>query len=102
MALCRGAIFRFLENSYLIFFFSRYPRLRSHMKKVFDDRSSWALCFRKNLPVRGNHTNNYCEAAMRVLKDKVMMRTKAFNAPQLLHFLTTRMEKYGTNELIIR
>ncbi|ELT87724.1 hypothetical protein CAPTEDRAFT_189496 [Capitella teleta] len=73
----------------------------ANLQNIFDGRTLWALCYRIQLPVRGNQTNNFRKAAMRVLKDKVMNRiTKAFNAPQLLHFLTTRMEKHYQNRLI--
>ncbi|KAI4822881.1 hypothetical protein KUCAC02_008406 [Chaenocephalus aceratus] len=34
------------------------------------------------------------EAAMRVLKDNILQRTKAFNLPQLFDLLTSRMETY--------
>lgn len=46
------------------------------------------------MPTRGNNTNNYAEAAMRVLKDKILQRTKAFNLPQLFDLLTSRLEAY--------
>ena len=39
-------------------------------------------------------TNNFCEAAMRVLKDQLLHRTKKFNVQQLLDFILSRMEAY--------
>lgn len=44
--------------------------------------------------VRNNNTNNHSEAAMRILKDKILHRTKAYNIPQLFDFLTTRLSAY--------
>ena len=42
-------------------------------KKRLDDywqrRKEWAVCFRKNFPTRGNYTNNYSEASIRIIKD---------------------------------
>lgn len=67
---------------------------------MYEEQNSWAICFRQTLPVRGNHTNNFAEAAVRVLKDKVFLRTKAFNVPQLLDFLTTRMSRYYEQRLV--
>lgn len=34
------------------------------------------------------------EAAMRVLKDEILQRTKAFNLPQLFNLFITRLEMY--------
>ena len=55
---------------------------------------------RHDLPIRGNNTNNYCEAAMRVLKDKVLSRTKAFNVPQLADFVSNHLEGYYERRVI--
>ncbi|KAJ8381266.1 hypothetical protein SKAU_G00020440 [Synaphobranchus kaupii] len=60
----------------------------------YSRREFWALSYREDLPTRGNQTNNYVEAAMRVLKDKILQRTKAFNLPQLFHLFTSRLESY--------
>ncbi|ELT91018.1 hypothetical protein CAPTEDRAFT_223758 [Capitella teleta] len=85
----------------LIVPFHRYPAVKNYLQnKVINECEEWALCFRKELPTRGNNTNNFAEATMGVLKDKVFLRTKAFNVPQLLAFLTTRMEDYYTRRLI--
>jgi hypothetical protein len=46
------------------------------------------------------HFDNFCEVVMRVLKDKIFLRSKAFNVSQLLDFLTTRMEVYYQQKLI--
>ncbi|XP_033119759.1 uncharacterized protein LOC117119058 [Anneissia japonica] len=69
-----------------------YPRFVDHINKLYERRDKWALCYRSNLPMRSNNTNNYCEAAMRILKDHVFQRTKAFNMVQLFDFLLTRVE----------
>jgi hypothetical protein len=54
----------------------------------------WAICYRKDLPLRGNNTNNYAEAAMIILKDQIFERVRAYNIAQLLDFLLTRMTSY--------
>ena len=52
------------------------------------------MAFRTDLPVRGNNTNNFCESAVRVLKDRILHRTKAFNVPQLAEFASSHLEVY--------
>ena len=97
---------RYSENPFVkpllifLFLFFRYPKVKTYLARVFEDRESWAICYRKNLPLRGNNTNNYCEVAMRILKDKIFFRSKAFNIPQMLDFLTSRMEAYYEQRLI--
>ncbi|XP_072168755.1 uncharacterized protein [Diadema setosum] len=44
------------------------------------------------LPLRGNLTNNCCESAMRILEDRVLSRTKAFNIAQLADFLSSHLQ----------
>lgn len=56
--------------------------------------AEWALCFRNNVLTRGHNTDNYCEATMRILKDKILFRTKAFSLVQVFDFLTTRIDLY--------
>ncbi|XP_031169028.1 uncharacterized protein LOC116059903 isoform X2 [Sander lucioperca] len=54
--------------------------------EVYGRRQEWALC------LRGNTTNNYVESAVRIVRDKVLHRLKAYNLTQLVDFITTRFE----------
>lgn len=72
----------------------RYKKFLTYLQSLYSRRESWALSYRRDLPTRGNQTNNYVEAAMRVLKDKILQRTKAFNLPQLFNLFVTRLEMY--------
>jgi hypothetical protein len=72
----------------------KHPKVLAYVQHMFGRRHLWALCHRKDLLVRGNNTNNFCETGMRVLKDRVLNRTKAFNVQQLIDFVSTRMELY--------
>ncbi|XP_065107484.1 uncharacterized protein [Paramisgurnus dabryanus] len=72
----------------------RNKKFLTYLQSLYSLREGWALCYRRDLPTRGNQTNNYVEAAMRVLKDKILQRTKAFNLPQLFNLFTTRLEMY--------
>lgn len=77
-----------------------YPNVHSHLQALYERRAEWALCYRADLPVRGNNTNNFCESVMRVMKDKVLNRTKAFNVLQLLDFVITRLDHHYQCRLI--
>ena len=78
----------------------RHVAFQAYVTALYDRKQEWALCFRDALLVRGNSTNNYCEVAMRVLKDKVLARTKAFNVPQLFDFIVSRMETYYQRRIL--
>lgn len=67
---------------------------------MYDRRSEWAVALRENLPERGNNTNNFCESAVRVLKDKVLSRTKAFNVPQLTDFVSSHLQDYYQRRIL--
>ncbi|KAG1662103.1 hypothetical protein GQR58_021112 [Nymphon striatum] len=77
----------------------RYPNYLIHCEKLHERRHAWAVCYRNDLPVRGNNTNNYAEAAMRILKDQIFERVRAYNVVQLLDFLVTRMNAYNERRL---
>eukprot|EP00745_Piridium_sociabile_P033819 TRINITY_DN58127_c0_g1_i1.p1 TRINITY_DN58127_c0_g1~~TRINITY_DN58127_c0_g1_i1.p1 ORF type:complete len:269 (-),score=45.25 TRINITY_DN58127_c0_g1_i1:4-810(-) len=71
-----------------------HPKVLTYVNKMYDRRELWAICHREKLLIRGNNTNNFCETAMRVLKDQILNRTKAFNVQQLLDFICSKMEHY--------
>lgn len=73
---------------------NKNEKVLKYVENMFARKEQWAICYRKDLLVRGNNTNNFCETAMRVLKDRVLNRTKAFNVQQLVDFVCTRMEMY--------
>ena len=70
------------------------------MENLYGRKDEWALHIRAAMPVRGNNTNNIAEAAMRILKDRILHRTKAHNVPQLFYFLTTRLEAYYVERIV--
>lgn len=78
----------------------KYPKFKEHFSSVYSRKNEWAICLRDSLPVRGNHTNNFSEAAMRIVKDKILFRMKAFNVTQLVDFMITRFESYYERRLI--
>ncbi|XP_076155836.1 uncharacterized protein LOC143139123 isoform X2 [Alosa pseudoharengus] len=78
----------------------RYSKYTNHLAAVFKRRELWALCLRSHLPTRGNNTNNFVESAMRVLKDQIFYRLKAYNITQLVDFITCRLEAYYNRRLV--
>ena len=49
----------------------KYPRFEHYLKAVYTDRNMSALCCRKDLPLIGNNTNNFCKSQFLLLKDEV-------------------------------
>ena len=49
-----------------------FPKYHEYLEEQWDDRTDWVLAFRRDLPTRGNNTNNYAEATIRVVKDIIL------------------------------
>ena len=81
-------------------FTMKYPQLLGRLESFWERRSQWALAYRALAMTRGNHTNNYAEASIRVLKEIVFGRVKAYNLIQMFDFVTTTMEMYYSNRLL--
>ncbi|XP_038047808.1 uncharacterized protein LOC119721923 [Patiria miniata] len=78
----------------------KYSSVKSMYLRMYERRTEWALCYRNNLPLCGNNTSNFCESAMRILKDKIFHRAKTYNIVQLVDFLLTRMDQYYQKRLL--
>ena len=80
----------------------RYPNFLAHMKGYWKRREEWAICFRTigDKCMRGINTNNYAESGIRILKDIVFKRVKAYNLVQLFEFLTITFELYYERRLL--
>ncbi len=78
----------------------KYPKFSHQMQLLWPRRQEWAHCYRRACLVRGNHTNNYAEAGMRILKELVFSRVKAYNLVQMFHFITEVMERYYQGKII--
>lgn len=46
----------------------KYFNLVAYLKELVERKKEWAICYRSNLMIRGNDTNNHCEAQFLVLK----------------------------------
>jgi len=78
----------------------KYDGFAKYLSDLYDDRQSWALYSRQELPTRGNNTNNMVESAFRVLKDKVLERTRAYSVPQLFSFVTDSIDRYFSSKIL--
>jgi hypothetical protein len=52
----------------------KYRHYLQYIRCQWNRRKEWAVCYRKHILVRGNQTNNYAEAGIRILKDLVFSR----------------------------
>ena len=93
-------LFRFYNEFQQSDIGKKYPHYSEYIKSQWDRRKEWALCYRKKLLVRGNHTNNYAEAGIRILKDLVFSRVKAYNLVQMFSFVTECLELYYTRKIL--
>ena len=50
-------------------FVNKYPQLLERLEMFWTKKSEWALSHRVEKITRGNHTNNYAETGIRVIKD---------------------------------
>ncbi|KAJ8018274.1 hypothetical protein HOLleu_43823 [Holothuria leucospilota] len=78
----------------------KYPNYVKHLETQYLRRDLWAVAARKDLSTRGNNTTAFCEAGMRVLKDNIFHRLRAFNICQLTDFILTRLEDYYIRRLM--
>ena len=78
----------------------KYPNVLKRVKEMQDNEEQWAIAYRSELCIRGKHTNNYSEASVRILKDRVFERTRAYNLVQLFQFLSTTLELYFEKRLL--
>ena len=79
---------------------STYPKFLQSVKDYWPRRQRWAICLRRHLIIRGNNTNNYAEAGIKILKEIVFGRIKAFNLIEMISFVVDVMEAYYQRRLI--
>jgi len=71
----------------------------TYCDKLLQKSEQWASCYREDAALRGHNTNNTVESFIRVLKDGILARLKAFNLVQLVDFFVTRLEGYYERRL---
>ncbi|KAK3923362.1 Protein N-lysine methyltransferase METTL21A [Frankliniella fusca] len=72
-----------------------------HVKTdLLDKKEQWVKLFRHDTISRGHNTNNYAEATIRILKDIILTRTKAFNVTAMVEFVAHIWEPYFESRLL--
>lgn len=66
----------------------------------FNRKDQWVRLYRRNTLYRNNETNNYAEASIRIIKDILLNRTKAYNTVALVDFIVSVGEEYFTLRLL--
>ncbi|XP_070382506.1 uncharacterized protein [Dermacentor albipictus] len=77
-----------------------YPSYVQRVEAFLQREHEWVLLYRAGIVTRGQNTNNYSEASVRILKDVILSRTKAYNAVALIEFVMTNWEKYFETRLL--
>ena len=54
----------------------------------------------QHLLIRGNHTNNYSESGIKIFKELVFGRVKAYNLIEMVTYVIDTMEMYYQRRLI--
>jgi len=67
--------------------------------KLLQKSTLWASCYRQDVALRGHNTNNRVESSIRIIKDRIFSRLKAFNLVQLVDFFVTQLESYYERRL---
>ena len=80
--------------------FLYYENALKRLQDAHERRSEWAITFRQHELTHGNHTNNFAESGIRIIKDQIFERTKAFNPVQMFQFFTTTFELYYERRLL--
>lgn len=78
-----------LVGSYL----PTYEKWCKYLEEHWKRKELWCLAFR-NEEVRGHNTNNYSEVCIRIFKDQILSRIKAYNVLTLLDFVANPLESF--------
>lgn len=70
-----------------------YENYQKYLKAWWERKELWCLAWRTERH-RGHHTNNFAEITVRLYKDMVVGRAKAYNAVALVDFTVQVMEDY--------
>ena len=78
----------------------KYPKFIAYLEGLYEMKEDWCTCFRKDIPMRGNNTNNFVEAQFLVLKDNVLNRTKELNINGLIDKLVVDFMDHFKTKLL--
>lgn len=75
-------------------------RYQTRVHQFLGRGDEWLTIRRQNSLIRGNDTNNFSEATVRILKDVILQRTKAYNVVALVDFCSSVFEDYFKKRLL--
>ena len=75
-----------------------YENYQKYLMAWWERKELWCLAWRTERH-RGHHTNNFAEVTVRLYKDMVLGRAKAYNAVSLVDFTVRVMEDYYRSRL---
>ena len=78
----------------------KYLAFMRHIGNYWERRAQWAKAYRHVPEIRGHHTNNMCEVNVRLFKDQVLDRHKAFNLVSLVRFVAKELTEYWRDRLL--
>jgi len=71
----------------------KYANCRTCLQSHWERRELWCIAWR-GAEMCGNHSNSYEQITVRLYKDIVLYKCKAYNVTALVDFTCTVMEKY--------
>lgn len=71
----------------------KYPQWINYVEAYWGRKEEWCMAFR-DVTTHGHQTNNFAEITVRLFKDIVLSRNKAYNVIALIDFTITCMEEY--------
>lgn len=78
----------------------KYDSVVNYISNFLRRKEEWCQLFRLNVKNQSNNTNNYSEATVRVFKEIILTRLKAFNSIALMQFIVSIFEKYLSKRLL--
>ncbi|KAG0444722.1 hypothetical protein HPB47_013458 [Ixodes persulcatus] len=72
----------------------------ARVEAFLERKTEWVLLYRLAITTRGHNTNNFAEATIRILKDVVLCRRKAYNAVALVDLVASVWESYFERRLL--
>lgn len=75
-----------------------YENWNRYLENYWKRKELWCLAFRNPI-VRGHNTNNFSEVCIRIFKDEVLCRVKAYNVLTIIDFVGTHLEKHYEKKL---
>lgn len=79
---------------------NNYTNFVKRFEVNYQRNYQWVRLYRLGILYRNNETNNYAEASIRIIKDIILSRTKAYNAVALVDFIVHVGEEYFTLRLL--